>query len=105
MRRQNKTRMYEPIRNYSPFTKSTYATRELLVAPAVVFHGRHQPLPEKIVKRGIMLSRWPIAWRSLRRRPAVFAATLLILALGIAANTAVFSVVDATLLKPLPYVN
>lgn len=50
-----------------------------------------------------MLSRWLIAWRSLRRRPAFLAATLLILALGIAANTTVFSVVDATLLKPLPY--
>lgn len=49
------------------------------------------------------LSRWLIAWRSLCRRPAFFLATLLILALGIAANTAVFSVVDATLLKPLPY--
>jgi putative ABC transport system permease protein len=49
------------------------------------------------------LSRWLIAWRSLRRRPAFFLATLLILALGIAANTAVFSAVDATLLKPLPY--
>jgi hypothetical protein len=49
------------------------------------------------------LSGWLIAWRSLRRRPAFFLATLLILSLGIAANTAVFSVVDATLLKPLPY--
>jgi putative ABC transport system permease protein len=49
------------------------------------------------------LSPWLIACRSLRRRPAFFAATLLILTLGIAANTAVFSVVDATLLKPLPY--
>jgi len=49
------------------------------------------------------LSRWLIAWRSLRRRPAFFLATLSILALGIAANTAVFSVVDATLLKSLPY--
>jgi predicted permease len=49
------------------------------------------------------LSSWLIAWRSLRRRPAFFLATLLILSLGIAANTAVFSVVDATLLKPLPY--
>src|SRR5271163_238820 len=49
------------------------------------------------------LSGWLIAWRSLRRRPAFFLATLLILSFGIAANTAVFSVVDATLLKPLPY--
>jgi len=30
------------------------------------------------------LSRWLIAWRSLRRRPTYFLATLLILALGIA---------------------
>jgi putative ABC transport system permease protein len=50
-----------------------------------------------------MLSSWLIAWRSLWRRPAFFAAALSILALGIAANTSVFSVVDATLLKPLPY--
>jgi putative ABC transport system permease protein len=50
-----------------------------------------------------MLSPWLIAWRSLRRRPAFLAATLLILALGIASTTAVFSVVDATLLKSLPY--
>src|ERR1035438_3824861 len=49
------------------------------------------------------LSGWLIAWRSLRRRPAFFLATWLILSLGIAANTAVFSVVDATLMKPLPY--
>jgi putative ABC transport system permease protein len=50
-----------------------------------------------------MLSSWLSAWRSLWRRPAFFAASLLILALGIAANTTVFTVVDATLLKPLPY--
>ncbi len=45
------------------------------------------------------------AFRSLSRRPALALAVILTLTLGIGANSAIFSAVDAVLLSPLPYPN
>ncbi len=51
------------------------------------------------------MTQWRIAFRSLVRRPAFALTIVAVLAFGIGANSAVFSIVDTVLLKPLPYRN
>ena len=46
---------------------------------------------------------WSHAWRGLRRSPVFTVVVVLTLALGIGANTAIFSVVHHLILAPLPF--
>src|SRR5690349_306491 len=43
------------------------------------------------------------AFRSLRRSPAFSIAAILTLSIGVGASTAIYSIVDTILLRPLPY--
>src|SRR5947207_10092806 len=61
--------------------------------PSAISHDRAKPMSDL-----------RLAFRSLRSTPIVSIVAVLSLALGIGANTAIFSLVDSLVLRPLPVV-
>jgi putative ABC transport system permease protein len=71
-----------------------------------LFAERSESRPHRRQERTRMTSwlvvDWRDGWRALRATPAVTAVTVLSLALGIGANTALFSIFNGLMLKSLP---
>jgi predicted permease len=94
----------QPALDASPVLGTTL--RELLVLESgnrlQLGPSKLQPLIEEHLMHGVV-SDLRLVWRQFRKLPGFATTAVLMLAFGIGATTAIFSVVDGELLRPLPF--
>jgi putative ABC transport system permease protein len=74
-----------------------------VTAPAIPPSGDHRHRPSRITMSDRLSTDIRHAFRALRRTPGFTAVSVITLALGIGASTAVYAVVDGSILRPFSY--
>jgi predicted permease len=92
-------------RDYERLSSSSVMRRGLFwvaTAAQAIWYGTVERMFGGSTLRATIAVDWRAAWRALLASPALTAAAVLSLALGIGANTALFSIVNSLMLKSLP---